>query len=68
MPCHRKLIGQKLERLVAEGDQQFAMNHQEHNRSWKVWTLTNKTLHEWGLYACLSSRITKGIHKLNALK
>ena len=24
-------------RLVAKGDQQFITNHQEHNRSWKVW-------------------------------
>ena len=23
--------------LVASSDQQFIMNHQEHNRSWKVW-------------------------------
>ena len=32
----RKLIGQKHERLVAKGDQQFVMNHHEHNRR-KVW-------------------------------
>ena len=36
-PYHRKLIGQKHERLVATGHQQFIMNHQGHNRSWKVW-------------------------------
>ena len=37
IPYHRKLIGQKYERLVAKSDQQFIMNLQEHNRSWKVW-------------------------------
>ena len=26
-----------ISRLVAKGDQQFIRNHQEHNRSWKVW-------------------------------
>ena len=44
------------------------MNHQEHNRSWKVWNLINTTLHKSGLYACVSSRITKGIHIMNAIK
>ena len=33
---HRKLISQKHERLVARGEQQFIMNQQEHNRSWKA--------------------------------
>ena len=51
IPYHRKLTGQKLERLVANGDQYFIMNHQEHNRSWKVWNLINTTLHKSGLYA-----------------
>ena len=32
-----KLLGQKPERLVAKGDQQFVTNHRKHNRSWKVW-------------------------------
>ena len=35
-PFHRKLIGEKHERLVAKSDQQFIMNHQEHNRR-RVW-------------------------------
>ena len=34
-PYLRKLIGQRLGRLVATSDQQFLMNLQEHNRSWK---------------------------------
>ena len=63
IPYHRKLIGQKIERLVAKSDQYFIMNHQEHNRSWKVWNLINTTLHKSGLYACISSRINKGIQK-----
>ena len=66
IPYHRKLTGQKLERLVAKGDQYFIINHQEHNRSWKVWNLINTTLHKSGLYACISSKMTKNIH--NAIK
>ena len=68
IPYHRKLIGQILERLVAKSDQYFIMNHQEHNRSWKVWNLINTTLHKSGLHACISSRITKGIHIMTAIK
>ena len=30
-PHHRKLVGQKLERLVVRGDEQNIMNRQEHN-------------------------------------
>ena len=67
-PTIRKLIGQKLQRLVTKGDQYFIMNHQEHNRSWKVWNLTNTTLHESGLFACINSGITKGILIMNASK
>ena len=37
VPYHRNLISQKHGRLVAQGDQQFIMGHQEHNRRWKVW-------------------------------
>ena len=68
MPYHRKLIRQKLERLVVIGDQQFIMNHQEHNQSWEVWKLINTTLHKSSIYACISFRITKGMHVMNAIK
>ena len=68
MPYHRKPIGQKLERLVVIGDQQFIMNHEEHNRSWKVWKLINTTLNKSGLQSRMSSRMTKGIQMMNAIK
>ena len=67
IPSHQKLIGQKLERLVAKSDQYFIMNLQEVNRNWKVWNLINTTLHKSGLYSCISSGKTD-LHIMNVIK
>ena len=65
---HRKLTGQKLERLVAKGDQQFIMNHQKQNKLEGLESIMNTTLHESGLRACSGSRKTKGVDIMNAIK
>ena len=51
-------MGQKHERLVAKSDQQFMMNPQEHNRSWKVWmccvyVVKRVMIRDVVLYICL---------------
>ena len=35
-----------LSRLVARSDQQLSMDHQEHNRSWKVWIVVMRLCYE----------------------
>ena len=67
IPYHRELIEQKVERLVANSDPHSPLDHQRSNRIRMVLEFNIHNLYESGLYACVSSRITSGIHAAYAI-